>query len=132
MRGPLEEDDERVERREDVYQLRSRVTGVLRGRWLRPILLLARAFKRDRHHFLAANARLDQAPDLRLARCVEMADRIEADDALRAQGAVEQISRDFARRSALRRLVPAKMPRHQLIGLEHAVALRDRKPAFVE
>src|SRR5258708_20410796 len=104
--GPLALDDERVERREDVYQLRSRVTGVLQRRWLRPMLLLARAFKRDRHHFLAANARLDQAPDRCLARRVEMANRIEADDTLRAQGAAEQISPDFARPPALRRLLP--------------------------
>ena len=96
------------------------------------MLLLAGAFERYRHQFVAANPRLDQAPNRRLARRVEMTDRIQADEPLRAQGAVEQIGRDFPRRSRLRRPVPAEMPFHQLIGLEHAVALGDRDPAFVE
>ena len=46
--------------------------------------------------------------------------------------AVEQIGGDFRARSRLRRLVPAEMPRHQLVGLEHAVALADRQHAGVE
>src|ERR1019366_7157184 len=76
------------------------------------------------------------APDPRLVRRIEMADRIQAHDAFRAQGAVEQITGSFTRGGGLwwliGRLVPAEMPRHQLIGLEHAVALGDREPAFVE
>ena len=96
------------------------------------MLLLAGAFERDRHQFLAAHARLDQAPDRRLARRVEMADRIEADEPLRTQRAVEQIGRGFRGRGRLRRLVPAEMPRHQLIGLEHAGAFGDRDLAGVE
>ena len=96
------------------------------------MLLLAGAFERDRHQFLAPDPRLDQAPHRRLARRVEMADRIEADDALRTQRAVEQIGGGFRRRSRLRRLVPAEMPRHQLIGLQHAGAFGDRHLAGVE
>ena len=46
--------------------------------------------------------------------------------------AVEQIGGDFARRGRLRRLVPAEMPRHQLVGLQHAVALADRQHAGIE
>ena len=46
--------------------------------------------------------------------------------------AVEQIGGGFARRGRLRRLVPAEMPRHQLIGLQHAVALGDRQHAGIE
>ena len=96
------------------------------------MLLLAGAFERDRHHFLAPHPRLDQAPHRRLARRIEMADRIQADDALRAQRAVEQIGGDLRRGSRLRRLVPAEMPRHQLIGLQHAGAFGDRHLAGIE
>ena len=96
------------------------------------MLLLAGALQRDRHQFLAADPRSDQPPDRGLARRVEMADRIQADDPLRAQSAVEQIGRGFACRRRLRRLVPAEMPRHQVVGLQHAVALGDRQHAAVE
>src|ERR1700733_15661220 len=61
-----------------------------------------------------------------------MADGIKADHALRAKATVEQIASDFARRGGLRRLAPAEVPVHQLIRLEHAVALGDRDPAFIE
>ena len=86
------------------------------------MLLLAGAFERDRHQFLAAHARLDQAPYRRLARRVEMADRIQTDEPLRTQCPIEQIGGDIGRQRRLRRLVPAEMPRHQVIGLEHAGA----------
>ena len=98
-----------------------------------PMLLLAGALERDRHQLPAAHPRLDQAPDRGLARRIEMADRIQADDALRAQARARADRRSISRAEAgFRRLVPAEMPRHQLIGLEHAVALGDREPAFVE
>ena len=100
------------------------------------MLLLARAFERDRHQRAAAHPCFDQAPDGRLARRIQMADRIQADDALRAQGAIEQIDKGFPRRGGLRRSVwrrvPAEMPRHQLIGLEHADAFADGELALVE
>ncbi len=96
------------------------------------MLLLPGVLNRDRHQFLAAYARLDQPAHRRLARRVEMADRIKADNALRAQPAVEQISGGFARGGRLRRVVPAKMPLHQLIGLQHAVAFGNRDRAGVE
>jgi hypothetical protein len=47
--------------------------------------------------FPAPNPFLDQPQDLRLAWRVEMTGRIEADEALRAQRAVEQIGGDFPR-----------------------------------
>ena len=82
---------------------------------------------------LRRTLRLDQAADRGLARRIEMADRIEADEPLRAQRAIEQIVGGFAASERrLRRLVPAEMPRHQLIGLQHAGALADRQRARVE
>jgi hypothetical protein len=59
------------------------------------MLLFARAFERNRHQLLAADPRFDQAPDRWLARCVQMADRIQAHDPLRAECAVEQIGGGF-------------------------------------
>ena len=98
--------------------------------------LLARTFERDRRQRAGAQPRFDQAPDRRLARRIEMADRIQADDPLRAQGAIQQIGMGFPRRGRLRRFVgrkvPAEMPRHQFIGLEHAVAFADGDQALVE
>ena len=61
-----------------------------------------------------------------------MADRIETHHALRPQRAIEQIGRDVSRRRRLRQLVPAEVPRHQLIGLEHALARADGRDAGVE
>jgi hypothetical protein len=63
------------------------------------VLLLAGAFERDRHQFLAPHPRLDQRAHRRLARRVEMADRIQADHALRTQRAIEQIGGDLGRRA---------------------------------
>src|SRR5579863_2428068 len=96
------------------------------------MLLLASAFECDRNQFLAANARIDQSTDRLLARRIEMADGIEADDALRTKAPVEQVAGDFTQRSWLWRLVPAEMPVHQLIGLEHAVAFGNRDSALIE
>src|SRR3954452_18508112 len=56
-----------------------------------------------------------------------MADGIQADDPLRAQRAIEQVVEAFRCRGRLRRLVPAEVPLHQLIGFQHAVALADRE-----
>ena len=46
--------------------------------------------------------------------------------------AVEQIGGDLRPTRRLRRLVPAEMPRHQLIGLQHAGAFGDRHLAGIE
>src|SRR5437899_1387015 len=96
------------------------------------MLRLARTVEFDRHKLVAANSLLDQPADGSFARRVEMADRVEADDALRAQSAVEQIAIGFRRGRRLRRLVPAEVPLHQLVGLQHAVALADGQHASVE
>ena len=98
----------------------------------RPMLLLARAFERDRHQIAPAHPRLDQAAHRGFARRVEMAGRVQADDALRTQRAVEQIGRDLARRCRCRRLAPAEMPGHQIIGLEHADAFADGQHPLIE
>ena len=55
------------------------------------------AFERNGNQLLAANAHLDQSPDLLFARRIEMADRIKTDYALRAKATVEQISDNLAR-----------------------------------
>ena len=135
--GALALDDQRIERREDVHQAgvalaRRRRSVRFQHLGPRPVLLLAGVLDRDRHQFLAPHPRLDQAPHRLLARRVEMADRIQADDALGTQRAIEQIGGDLRRRCRLRRSVPAEMPRHQLIGLEHAGAFGDRHLAGVE
>ena len=126
--GALALDDQWIERREDVHQSRRALACALQRLRPRPVLLLAGAFERDRQQLAAADPRLDQLADRGLARRVEMADRIQADDALRTQRAVEQIGGGFARGGRLRRLVPAEMPLHQLIGLQHAVALARSSP----
>ena len=81
---PLALDDEWVERREDVHQFGRIAAGALQRRRFSPMLLPARAFERDRHQLFAAHPCLDQAPDRRLARRIQMADRIQAHNALRA------------------------------------------------
>src|SRR5665213_3024078 len=50
----------------------------------------------------------------------------------RAQRAVEQIGGGFPYARGLRHLVPAEMPRHQFIGLQHAVALADGQRAGIK
>src|ERR1700737_5585189 len=96
------------------------------------MLLLAGALECDLYQLLAADALFDQPGDRLLARRIEVTDRVQAHDPLRPQRAVEQIGRRLRRRGSLGRLVPAEMPRHQLIGLEHAVALADCESAGVE
>ena len=120
--GALALDNQRVKRREDVHQVRSGAVR-LQHIGLCPVLLFAGALDCDRHQFGPADACLDQAPDRWLAWCIQMADRVQAHYSLCLQGAIEQIVGDFPGRSALWRLVPTEMPRHQLVSLEHAVAL---------
>ena len=97
-----------------------------------PVLRLAGALELDRHQFLAAHPALDQPPHARLAPGIEVADRIQAHDALRAQRTVEQMVEDLAFRRGLRQPLPAEMPGHQLVGLEHPAALADGEEAAVE
>ena len=56
----------------------------------RPVLQLRCSLERDRQQLLAAHPASINAA-CRLARGVEVAERIEAHDALRAQGPVEQV-----------------------------------------
>src|SRR3954452_24889125 len=91
------------------------------------MLLLAGALDHDGNQLLATNALLDQTADCGLARRVEMADRIQADDALRAQRPIEQVVEALRCRGRLRRLGPAEVPLHQFISFQHAVALADRE-----
>ncbi len=91
-----------------------------------------RALERDRHQLLAAHACADDLVDRGLHRRVEVADRIETNDALRAQRAIEQIPHALAFRRWLRQAIEAEMPRHQLIGLEHALALAHGQHAAIE
>src|SRR3954451_9290677 len=120
--GTLALDNQRVKRREDVHQVRSG-TVRLQDLGLCPVLLLAGALDGDRDQFGPADACLDQPPDCWLAWCIQMADRLQTHYSLCPHCAIEQIAGDFPRRSAFRRLVPTEMPRHQLVRLEHAVAL---------
>src|SRR3954468_23690165 len=93
--GALALDDQGVERREDVHRTVALAArrGAVRLQHFRPgpMLVLTGAFDRDRRQFLAPHPRLDQSPHRRLARRVEVADGIEADDALGTQCAIEQI-----------------------------------------
>src|SRR5215203_3452319 len=95
--GTLALDEERVEWREYVDQFRGGIAG-LDHSGTSPVVLLARALKADRHKLLAANPVFDQLPDRRLAFGIEMADRIQAHNSLRAQGAIQQVARRFLRR----------------------------------
>src|SRR5947209_16098223 len=117
-------DDQRIERGEDVDQI-GRLSRRLDRVRPDPMLLLAGAFDGGRHQFAAADPCLDQPPNSRLGRRVEMADRIEAHQTLSAERAVEQIGRYFVAARRLRRLVPAEVALRQLIRLEHTVALAD-------
>ena len=135
--GALALDDQGIERRQNVHQPGGVFARFLFLRFLqylrtRPMLLLACAFDGDQHQLVAANPLLDQATDRLLARRIEVTDRVQAHDPLRAQGAVEQVGGGLGRQGRLWRLVPAEMALNQFIGLEHAVALRDRKHAGIE
>src|SRR5579862_6670645 len=69
---PLALDDQRIERRKNMHAFSRTVADGFQHLGFCPMLLLAGALKRNRHQFLAANARLDQMPYSLLARCVEM------------------------------------------------------------
>src|SRR5579883_818304 len=125
-------DDQRIEGRQDMSDRAVRLDGRLDRRRLGPMLDLAGAVDRYRREPALANPRLDKPADSRLARRVEMTDGIEADHALRAQGAVEQVFQNLPLGSGLRPAAPAEMPLHQLVGLDHAVALADRQRAGIE
>jgi len=96
-RGPLALDDQWIEGREDVHEIR-RLRGLMRQRLgRRPVRLLRRVVQRHRHQVAAPDPRLDQAPHRRLARRIEVADRVETDHALRAQRAIEPVGDGFGR-----------------------------------
>src|SRR5437763_15500654 len=112
--GALALNDQGIERRQNVHQSGGVFAWFLFLRFVqysrtRPMLLLACAFDGDRHQLVAANPLLDQATDRLLARRIEVTDRVQAYDPLRAQGAVEQVGGGLARQGRLRRLVPAEM-----------------------
>src|SRR5579871_1230327 len=77
-------DDQRIERREDMHELvislRRHREQLRRG----PMLLLARPLDGDADELAAPDPGIDQTPHGLLAGCIEMADRIERDHALRA------------------------------------------------
>ncbi len=77
-------------------------------------------------------AGFDAGGDGGFARRVEVADRIEADDGLGAQGTVEQVVEDLAFGGGAGWLFPAEMPVGEVVGLEHAVATADREIAGEE
>src|SRR3954462_8466544 len=103
-------DDERIERGKNVHRPRGCFGLWFQNLRARPMLLLAGALDHDGNQLLAANALLDQTADCGLARRVEMADRIQADDALRAQRPIEQVDEALRGRGRLRRLGPAEVP----------------------
>jgi hypothetical protein len=129
---PLALQDERIERIQDVNQLAVRLRDGIERLGPRPMLQLAGAVKLDWRQLPAAGSRGDQPPHRLLAPGVEMADGIQADDALRAQRAVQQVFQDISFRRRLRRLVPAEVPVRQLVGLQHPPALAHRHHAAVE
>src|ERR1044071_1284488 len=81
----------------------------------RPMLQVCRALERDGDELLAAHPGLDQYPHPRLSARILITGRIEADDALRAQRALEQIAEELHFRCRLRRPVPAEVPVGQLV-----------------
>src|SRR4051812_44589621 len=123
--------DERIERRKDMH---SPVRSMRGGERLppRPVLEPAGAFYRDPNQLAAPRPRADQRSHRRLARCVQMTRRVEADQALRAQRAVEQIVENLASRGGLRQLFPTEVPGGQFVGLQHAGPLADYDEAAVE
>ena len=122
-------DDQRVEGREDVdavglgQGLGERLGG-------RPVRL--GAVDRDGDEPAAADAGLDQRGHRLLARGVHVADRVEADDALRAQGAVEQVVEGLRLGGGARARRPAEVAVGELVGLHHAVAGADGQHAGEE
>ena len=94
--GALALDDQGIERREDVHQRRSGPSAFALKRFRRAqcSCLPAPSSATGTSSLRRTRASI-RAPHRRLARRVEMADRIQADHALRAQGAVEQIGGDL-------------------------------------
>ena len=80
---PLALDHQRIERREDVHEVGTGVIAAFKGFGCGPVLLLAGAVDSHLHQFALAHPRVDDLADVGFARCVEMADRIERDEALR-------------------------------------------------
>ena len=119
-------DDQRIERRQDMHQLAAGprspppasrgsaqcgTSGALSIVTGTSILRLTRASISALTGFLL--------------RRVEITDRIKAHHALRPQRPIQQIGDGLPLRRRLGFLVPAEMPLHQLIGLEHARAGAD-------
>src|SRR3954447_15933635 len=90
------------------------------------------AFEHERHELAPAHPFLDQPPHHRLARRVEVADRIDAHQGLRAQRALEQILADLALARRRGQTLEAEVAGHQLVGLQHAGALADGEEAAIE
>ncbi len=121
---PLALDHQRIERREDMDWLglgrrRCQLLGT------RPMLDPLQADDAYRRQLPAAHAPLDQRTDARLVARVQVADGVQADDALSAQRPVQQIGQNLRLARRTRLLVPAEMPLDQLVGLEHALPLAD-------
>ena len=129
---PLALDDERVERRQDMDRLFSRLGVDVERFGARPMFHFRYSLERNRHQLFAVHSGFDQLPDGRLAFGVEMADRIEAHEPLRSQRPVEQIFADLLLRGRPRPPFPPKVPIHQLVGLQHADPLADRHGPGVE
>src|SRR4051812_30458667 len=86
----------------------------------------------ERHELGPAHPFLDQPPHDWLARRVEVADRIDAHQRLRALRALEQIVADLALGRGRGQPREAEVAGHQLVGLQHSGALADRQQAAVE
>ena len=108
---PLALDDQRVERREDVHR---RSVAPARSAAARAPPAVAQCSVLPAPSIAtgtssaAAHAPLDQLSHRGLARRVEVADGIEADDALRAQRAVEQVVVDTRAPSRARAASPSR------------------------
>src|SRR6185437_16480605 len=80
----------------------------------------------ERYELATTGFDLDQVPHRRPARDASVADGIEADQALRAQGPLEDIVERLLPRGRARQPLPAEMPGRQLIGFQHADPPADR------
>src|ERR1700709_996305 len=95
------------------------VGGAWRGMGIRlhPVFDLAGAVDADRPQLLSSYPNVDQCADGRFADGIQVADGLEADDALRPQGAIEQISQDLRLRGGPGSTGPDKMAVHQFVTL---------------
>src|SRR4051812_28062371 len=98
----------------------------------RPEWYARSALELERHQLGPAHPFLDQPPHDRLARRVEVADRIDAHQRLRAQRALEQIVADLALGGGRGQPREAEVAGQKLVGLQHAGALADRQQAAIE